>query len=385
MKRLSAKCILTLLSQAEITPRLFSLLTKNDETRYNYSMSPFFENLFLLLGTIIGAGIFSLPIALRNAGWVYFFIFILALSVILAKVNLFYREIVEKVKERHQFPGYVNIILGPAAAKLAVLLILFSTLGALVAYLIIGGSFLSAVIGTTPWSGSIIFFAVVFCILLFTGKKLEAFDVLFTIIKLILLAVIIITTSKDLVTFSLRFIPTVGESPMSAYGAILFSLTGLSIVPELKKDSAIDKSMYIAQLLVLAFYIFFAVSFYPYFSSNGIVFKNMLFDITGVFAILTPYLMLSWVGYDLFNKDLNIPKRTSLLAIVCIPLVLFLAGLQSFMSIISLTGGVFLGGTALLIAIMYKKRFPGKHGILIPIIEMIFLLGIIIQVWLFFQ
>ena len=58
-------------------------------------MSPFYENIFLLLGTIIGAGIFSLPIALKQSGWIFFLITIIGLEYLLAKVNSFYREIVD--------------------------------------------------------------------------------------------------------------------------------------------------------------------------------------------------------------------------------------------------------------------------------------------------
>jgi len=70
------------------------------------------RNLFLLLGTIIGAGMFSLPISLGRTGTVIFLVLTLGLGYLLGQVNWFYHRVIEKVKERHQLPGYVRKILG---------------------------------------------------------------------------------------------------------------------------------------------------------------------------------------------------------------------------------------------------------------------------------
>lgn len=342
-------------------------------------MSPFFENIFLLLGTVIGAGIFSLPIALKQAGWIFFLIMIVGLELFLAKINSLYRDIVDNTKEKHQLPGYVRHILGERMSKVASVLLLFSTFGALLAYLIIGGTFTGNVFGVSSWSGSILFYVLVVFITVFAGKKIEAFDVIFTCIKVVLLFFIILTSFSRLTMFSMRFVPFIGENPLSAYGSILFALTGISIIPELKKDKHTHTAIYIAEFIVLLFYLLFSIALFPYLSTGKFIFKNILFDITGVFTILSPYLMLTWVGYDLLEKDLSVHKPKALLFVMGIPLVLFLFGLQSFMKVISLTGGVFLGSIALIITMMYQKKFPKKHTLSITVIQIVFIIGVILE------
>ncbi len=343
-------------------------------------MSPFFINVFLLLGTIIGAGIFSLPIAFKQAGWFYFVAMMIGLGIFLAKTNSLYREIVDHTKEKHQLPGYVRTLLGSKMSKLSSLLLLFSTFGALLAYLIIGGTFTGNVLGVSSWSGSFIFYFVVIVITLIAGKKIESFDVIFTVIKVILLFFMIVTSFNHLTFFTLRFVPFIGENPLSAYGSILFALTGISIIPEMKKDTHIYNAIYIAEFVVLVCYFLFAIALFPYLSNGDGGYKNIFFDITGVFTILSPYLMLTWIGFDLLEKDLKIKKNKALLIVMGIPLVFFIMGLQSFMKVISLTGGVFLGSIALIVTFMYQKKFPKAHSVSIAIIQIVFLIGVVLEI-----
>ncbi len=346
-------------------------------------MSPFYENIFLLLGTIIGAGIFSLPIALKQTGWLFFLFTITGLSLLLAQTDSLFREIVESIPEKHQLPGYAKIILGDKISKLSTFLLLVSTFGALLAYLIIGGDFLGNVLQISSWYGSIIFFVAIFLITFFAGKKIEEFDVLFTVIKIVLIVGIIVSCLGPLTGFAIRFIPAVGNNPLGGYGSILFALTGISIIPELKKTKHIHKSILIAEIIVLVFYLLFSVMLYPYLSADSFVFKSLLFDITGVFTILSPYLMLSMVGNDLLVKDLKVNKNHSYIMMLGIPILLFLVGFTSFMNVISFTGGVFLGSMVLIVTFMYKKKFPHKHTLVIPIIQIVFIIGVILEIWQF--
>lgn len=348
-------------------------------------MTPFYENIFLLLGTIIGAGIFSLPIALRQSGWIFFFLTIIGLAYLLAKTNTLYRDIIESIPEKHQLPGYVKIVLGKQMSKISTFLLLISTIGALLAYLIIGGTFMGNVVGSGSWTGSIIFFISIFFVTILAGKRIEEFDVVFTVIKVLLLASIIVSSFSHLTFFTTRFIPMIGENPIGAYGAILFALIGISIVPELKKDRCIHKSIYIAEFVVLIFYMLFAVILYPYLSSSELVFKSFLFDITGVFTILSPYLMMTLIGNDLLEKDLKINKKHSFIIVLFVPIVLFLIGMTSFIKVISLTGGVFLGSIVILVTMMYKKKFPHKNKLIISIIQYIFIIGVFLEIWQFFR
>jgi len=345
------------------------------------------RNLFLLLGTIIGAGIFSLPISLGRTGTIIFLGLTLSLGYLLGQVNWFYHQVIEKVKDRHQLPGYVRKILGERASFVATICLLFSTLGALLAYLILSGEFISNITPLSNTQGSWLFYIAVALMLFFGGRHLEVLDVFMTIVKVLILGIVILFTfDPGVFKTSLTFFPTeLGfKNLLLAYGAILFALTGYSIVPELKKDGDVRHSINWAQLISVFIYVFFALNLFPFVQGDSFALGNplhsFLFNLAGVFGVLTPYLMLSWVSYDLLDKDLGFPKKEALILTLVAPLLLFLIGMHDFMAVLSVSGGVFLGVIAILIAQMYAKKFPGKNTWLIRIIQVVFALGAVAEV-----
>lgn len=345
------------------------------------------HNLFLLLGTIIGAGIFSLPIALSKSGFLIFFALIIILAYLMAKVNWFYREIVTSIKTRHQLSGYVRQILGPKLSFVSAVLLLFSTIGALLAYLILAGDFIAAITPLNSTQGSWLFYLVMFLLLYFGGKQLEALDVFMTVVKVIFLTIVII------LTFNLpNFVKILTYTPADfnlkhiflVYGTVLFSLTGYSIVPELKNTNNQKQSINLAQILSALFYVLFSINLFFYVYQSDFVLQPgliaILFNLTGIFCVLTPYLMLSWVSYDLFDKDLGFDKKSALILTAIIPLLLYLIGMHDFLAVISVSGGVFLGGIAIIIARMYAAKFPGKHTLLLNVIQIVFGLGALAEI-----
>jgi len=345
------------------------------------------HNLFLLLGTIIGAGIFSLPIALSKSSFWLFLIFTVLLGYVMAKVNWFYRQIVNHTRERHQLGGYVRKILGLKWSFASTIFLLFSTVGALLAYLILAGDFLAAITPLGSVQGTWLFYLLMFVLLYFGGRHLEALDVFMTVVKVILLAIVIIMTFNPAgIWQSLGFVSSKLniKTALLAYGSVLFAMSGYSIVPELKNHSNQQRSINLAQIIVSVFYLLFSLNLLSFVKAGEYVFDSglttVLFNLTGFFSVLTPYLMLSWVSYDLFDKDLGFGKKEALVLTLIIPLLFYLMGLHDFLTIISVSGGVFLGGIAMLIAQMYKIKFPGKETRLINIIQLLFGLGAIAEI-----
>ncbi len=337
----------------------------------------------MLLGMIIGAGLFSLPIALRDAGVPLFLGLVTVLAYFMAKVNGFYREIVDHTSDRHQLPGYVKMVLGRHWATLSASLLLFSTFGALIAYLILSGNFMSQIAPVSPFTGSMIFYGTAFVFLFFAGKSLESWDVFFTFLKMVLLVIVIAVAllSLDAPRALANVLPA---KPLIAYGSVLFALTGFSIVPELKKDKGIKRSIYAAKIIASLVYLMFAFSLVMFLEGDKYVFNNaaltLLFNLAGVFSVFTPYLMLSWVAYDLFNKDLLFGKKESLLLSLAVPFFFFIIGVNDFMTVISVTGGVFLGGIVVIICRMYQKKFPGQNTLFINLIQAVFFLGVVAEI-----
>jgi amino acid permease len=340
------------------------------------------KNVFLLLGTIVGAGIFSLPLALRSGGYLPFVIILVVLSFFTVKINTYFREIVESSPERHQLKGYAAQILGIRWSNLTLFLHLFSIFGSMLAYLILGGEFMSKINIQSPENNSFIFWAGSAALLLFAGRALEIIDVLFTFLKMILLAIVIYLSLT--VKTNPTVLSAVGPEVLFCYGAILFSITGFSIIPELKKDERIKQTISLTQAVVFVFYALFAFITFSLVKGDTLAFlvpwQNSLFSSAGIVSVFTPYLMMAWVAYDSFDKDLGFSKKDSLILVTVIPLLLFLFGFQNFMAVVSVTGSISLGGIGIIISRMYQKQFPGKETKLNYLIQLVFLAGVVAEV-----
>src|SRR3989344_1200890 len=107
-------------------------------------MKKFIFALSTLSGTIIGVGLFSLPYIASKVGiWLilgYFFV----LGGIVILIHLLFGEVALKTPDYHRLPGYAKIYLGKWGEKITFLTAILSLWGALLAYLIVGGKFLTS-------------------------------------------------------------------------------------------------------------------------------------------------------------------------------------------------------------------------------------------------
>jgi amino acid permease len=344
------------------------------------------HNVFLILGTTVGAGVYSLPSVVVKVGVWPFIGLAVILAILLARINIFYRKVVEKFSEKHQLPGYVNLVMGTNLSRVATFLLLFSTYGAIVAYLVISGNFIAKLVPVSAGVGSTFFYVVMFVLLYFSGKLIERIDYSFVFLKMVFLLLVLVFAALlfpvKLTTLMVKDIPQINV--VLGYGAILFALTGFSIVPELKKQKNIAKYIVGTQMVILFVYIAFAVLNSPYVTTGEFIITNpilsFVFNVAGLLCVTTPYLMLSWVVYDIHNKDLKFRKRDSMLLTLIVPLFALILGINDFMRIMSVTGGVFLGAIAVLIVVLYQKLFPGKNRLEVLVIKTVFVLGIVAEV-----
>ncbi len=352
-------------------------------------MSSFLQNNFLLLATIIGAGIFSLPKALMLSGIIPFFILLLITAYFMFKINIAYKQIILSKKGKHQLPVYISKYLGHNSYYITIFFLFFSTIGALVAYLSLGTTFVQNLSGLSKSTSFILFFTVLSSLLLFGGDKLRSIDVFSTIIKIMLLFITpVIAMFVFFHTKQSIKIPLIGTSPFISYGIILFALTGFSIIPELNSKEKKNTSIISSQIITVIIYSIFAATLSPYINGEWFQMKNLLlkfiFDLAGFFSIFTPYLMISWIVFDLLEKDIKLNKHLSLIITVFLPYFLYLIGLREFVKILSFTGSVFLSSIAILISVAYTKRFK-KDRLVHYLIRFVFIVGIIIEIFKFLK
>ena len=101
-----------------------------------------FQALAVLIGTIIGVGLFSLPYITAQIGILTMLFYFLILGAVMILISLIYSEVALRTKELHRLPGYAEKYLGSKAKKIAFVSNGFGLTGALLAYLIVGGEFL---------------------------------------------------------------------------------------------------------------------------------------------------------------------------------------------------------------------------------------------------
>ncbi|TSC80013.1 MAG: putative amino acid permease, partial [Parcubacteria group bacterium Gr01-1014_29] len=125
------------------------------------------SGLGLLVGVIIGAGMFVLPYTIARAGIVWGSVHAGIAFAVLTFIHLLYGGIVFSTPGTHRLPGYAKIYLGKWAKNVSFLSALIGFYGALLVYGLLGGVFLAGLAGGDSSLWSLLFFAVGGCILFF--------------------------------------------------------------------------------------------------------------------------------------------------------------------------------------------------------------------------
>ncbi len=364
-----------------------------------------------LCGTIIGVGLFGLPYVTAKIGFFPMLFYFLALGVVMIVIHLMYGEIALRTTQNHRLPGYCRIYLSRSTEILTTITTFIGLTGALLAYIIVGGEFLTnllnPIFGGTALFWSTIFFITGASIIYFgTGpiSKTEFFSLgLFFIILIILFF-------KALPYFNLENFSTMSinlKNILLPYGVILFSLDGLAVIPEVKEilknqERATKKIITIGTIIPIVTYLIFIIIVFGVTGlnttkegmvglnlslGNGIVQLGFLF---GIITTLTSFLTLGITLKKEFNYDWKLPAWLSWF-LACFPaFILFLLGLKDFITIISFIGAVTLGIDIIIIFLIYlKTKTKGQRIPLytikiskkwIFVLAIIFLIGVIIEV-----
>jgi len=375
------------------------MLVNNIFKKYIYPVS-------ILSGSIVGVGIFSLPyIASKSGAWLTLF-YLVAITAIVVIINLIVGEIALKTPDFKRLPGFIGFHLGKKAEAVSLATSILGGFGILLVYLIVGGNFLlnslSPIFGENYLAYVMIYFAVAVVFVYFDVKAISKFALSTLILLFLVLVLIFIKGFADWNLDNIFF----AQAPLDIkniflpYGAIMFSLWGIGLIPEAeemirddKKD--IKKIIIISVLIPAVFYFLFT------FLILGITgdlttdsaltgLKDVLggwVPALGLFAgaVITfnAFLSLALTLKKVFIYDIGINKIHSVIIVCCLPLILFLMGLRSFIPIISFIGGVFIGIDGILILLMYKK-IKGKKAVIYPL-ALVFLLGIIYEIIYFVQ
>ena len=96
-----------------------------------------------LSGTIIGVGLFALPYVTLKVGFWVILGYFLVLGALVILIHSFFGELALKTPDFKRLPGFAKIYLGNWGEKIALISTILGIFGAILAYLIVGGEFLT--------------------------------------------------------------------------------------------------------------------------------------------------------------------------------------------------------------------------------------------------
>lgn len=361
-----------------------------------------------VIGTSVGAGIFSLPYVASKSGFLPFFILLISLGLIILILNLMYAEVTLRTKNRGRLVGYCEKYLGINGKRVATFVTLFALYSNMLAFIIIGGKFLNAIFSNS-FGGSEFMYSIFMALFISAGiyvslKIVSVIEFMMVIFLFIAIFGIIFKgmffveiDNLTVLNYSQSFFP---------FGAILFSLGAISAIPTLehiiKNDQKkIKNAIIIGSSITVIIYILFVVVVLGITGTNtsqeslsglGVVMKNGIVKtglIFGIFAIATSFLMIGINLKEVFWYDYHLSEKKSWALTCFVPFFIFVLGFRDFISIVSFAGSITGGFAGILIMIVFYKAkkngdFKPAFEIKVPKIlsffmAIVLLLGIVFQ------
>lgn len=342
----------------------------------------FFKAVFVLTGMIIGAGMFAIPFSFAQTGFLLGAAELAVLSCVMLLLHLLYGEIVLATPQFHRMPGYARIHLGRRAAAVSWASSLFGTIGTLLAYLVIGSLFLETVVSRFASAGSGFLIAsglacFVALITFFPLKKEAAINGVLTVFEIAFVAGLSVLLMRHVAPIHLTGVDW--SSIFVPYGVLLFALSGASVIPDLvtvlgREKRKVRAAIIMGSLIPAILYFFFALAIVGVtgsatsteaiagigrvVGSNAVLFAS----IAGFLAVLTSFIALSANFQAMLSLDFGMPRRTAWLAASLAPFLLYLAGFQNFIAIISVVGVMAFGVDGLLFLLMGRRIRQEHHG-----------------------
>ena len=377
---------------------------------YKYMVKDIFKNyiypIAVFSGGMVGVGFLSLPyIALQSGIWVMILYF-LVLTALVVAINLIFCQISLKTPDFKRFPGFVGHYLGKWAELFAMISVILGSIGILLVYLLVGGQFLASVLQPF-FSGSALTYVFIYFIL---ASAVICFDIKvvakaeFWIIILLFLSLFFVFMEG----FShIRVSNIISENWSQSiknsflpYGALLFALWGIGLIPELEemiagKKKRLKSIVTTSTIIISIFYFLFillilgitgshtdptALASLKNFLPSALVFICLLM---GTLATFTAFITQGIILKKTLVFDLGIKPGQAFVMTCFPPLILYLLGISSFIPLLSFVGGVLLGIDGILILLMYKK-IGGKNIIIYPLF-LVFLLGVVYEIIYFIK
>jgi len=325
---------------------------------------------------------------------------LIVLGALVIMAHVVYLKTLEKVGEKERLLGLSRLYLGEGGFWIGFLAIVIGLLLTLVAYLILGTQFIHLAIPAVHMRYALAAFWALISIPIFLSDRYVVDLELVGIVSTSAIILLIFFTASPLAIFAA--VPAVNlQNLFLPFGVILFSLAGwTSIEPayESKKRSrnkdpwkALAGGTIFAALLYLLFVtgILGSTSLVTPDTVSGLAawpfWKKEMLAILGLLAVGTVYLPISREIKNSIEKDLGWNVWASRLIILFVPPMFILAGLNNFLFIVGIVGGLFLSMQYCLIISV------GRHALslssikkfLLDVVALMFILAAVYEVYSF--
>lgn len=327
----------------------------------------------ILAGTIIGAGMFSLPFVFKEAGLLSGLFYLALFGVTFIFVYLLYADLILRTPGEHRFVGYAKLYLGNSGFWAALLIGLAQLFFVLTIYLILAPSFSKLLIAGNNFYHFLFFWILGSSVILFDIKRIAWLEFLIVAGMAAIIALISLFGLKDFILSPIGW----GNPDFSKFlsaGPILFALSGSLIVPEVVsyfRASAIPisflkKSLMLGGILPVLAYLAFVFGILGLSGSvsedavSGLVGRApawilVLAGILGFLSLISSYIAIGLNARKILQYDLFIFGWLSKLLVIIIPPILYFLGLQNFIKAVSFTGSIFMPLESIFIIFMWLK------------------------------
>ena len=326
----------------------------------------------ILAGTVIGAGMFSLPFIFKTAGLLTGLFYLLLFGLVFILVDLIYADLIVRTPGDHRFVGYSRIYLDKRGFWAAILIGLIQLLFILTTYLVLAPSFSKLLIEGGSIVHLLIFWMIGSIVILLNTRRIAVAEFLITggIILIIFLTFVwgLPSFIRQPVSWSFNL------SEFWVIGPILFALAGRVAVPEVvsyfKETKTplgfLKKSLILGTFVPVVVYSLFIIGIVGLSLSvtedavSGLIGQIptpilIAIGILGLLSLISSYIVVGLNVSRIFRYDLSLPAWLSTCLVVFIPPVLYFLGFQNFITLVSYLGGIFIPLESIFILFMWLK------------------------------
>lgn len=365
----------------------------------------------LVAGTIIGAGIFSLPYVFARVGFLTSVIYTVVFCAVFVLLHLMYGDIVLDSHRIHRFPGFAQKYFGNFGYILSLFLVTLQTFFVLTIYIVLAPSFLNFIAPSLSLLHQVLIFWFLGSLTIFlSNRRIAMAEFVATAGIGLIILLIGAYGAAPLLEKGVQLGEASLGSLLFPFAALLYAFNGRSAIPTVvhyfrdrHQNGVHAKRSIIWGTLTpaLVFIVFVA----GVLGLSGSVSED---GVTGLVGILPGWLLFGigllgflslWssyfsIGRDLYESlvfDVRLGVFFGALLTVAVPLGLFLGGLQDFISLIEVVGGVFIGLEGMLMISMWRKArqslgegkgfLPSLGAVGYGSMMLIFLVSVVYVLW----